>query len=91
MEDSKRIYKRFKEKYQAAEGVFEGYVENGKYVFEIRRKYPTAKGLLEDRLMTCSLGKQMHKSVNEGFEIIENAGICRLEDTDFKIFLRKWM
>lgn len=82
---------KFKEKYQAAAGVFGGYIENGKYVFEIRRKYPMAKGLLEDRLMTCSLGKQVHQSVNEGFEIIENAEIFRLKDTDFRVFLRKWM
>ncbi|WP_292390160.1 CCA tRNA nucleotidyltransferase [Methanosarcina sp. UBA5] len=82
---------KFKEKYQAADGVFGGYIENGKYVFEIRRKYPTAKGLIEDRLMSCSLGKQVHQSVNEGFEIIENAGICRLEDPNFRVFLRKWV
>ena len=82
---------KFKEKYQAADGVFGGYIENGKYVFEIQRKYPTAKGLLENRLMSCSLGKQVHQSVNEGFEIIENAGICRLKDPDFRVFLRKWV
>lgn len=82
---------KFKEKYQAADGVFGGYIENGKYVFEIRRKYPTAKRLLENRLMTCSLGKQVHQSVNEGFEIIKDAGICRLKDPDFRVFLRKWM
>ena len=82
---------KFKEKYEGADGVFGGYIENGKYVFEIRRKYPTAKGLLENQLMSCSLGKQVHQSVNEGFEIIENAGICRLKDPDFRVFLRKWM
>lgn len=82
---------KFKEKYQAADGVFGGYIENGKYVFEIQRKYPTAKGLLEDRLRSCSLGKQVHQSVNEGFDIIEDAGICRLKDPDFRVFLRKWI
>ncbi len=82
---------KFKEKYQGADGVFGGYIENGKYVFEIQRKYPTAKGLLEERLMSCSLGKQVHQSVNEGFEIIEDAGICRLKDPDFRVFLRGWM
>lgn len=82
---------KFKEKYQEASGVFGGYIENGKYIFEIQRKYPTAKGLLEDRLMSCSLGKQVHQSVNEGFEIIEDSRICRLKDPDFRIFLRKWM
>jgi tRNA nucleotidyltransferase (CCA-adding enzyme) len=82
---------KFKEKYKEASGVFGGYIENGKYVFEIQRKYPTAKGLLEDRLMSCSLGKQVHQSVNEGFEIIEDSRICRLKDPDFRVFLRKWM
>jgi tRNA nucleotidyltransferase (CCA-adding enzyme) len=82
---------KFKEKYHGADGVFGGYIENGKYVFEIQRKYPMAKGLLEDRLMSCSLGKQVHESVNEGFEIIEDAGICRLTDSDFRVFLRKWL
>jgi tRNA nucleotidyltransferase (CCA-adding enzyme) len=82
---------KFKEKYKGADGVFGGYIENGKYVFEIQRKYPTAKGLLEERLMTCSLGKSVCKSVSEGFEIIEDAEICRIEDTDFRVFLRGWM
>ncbi|MCO5382796.1 MAG: hypothetical protein NHB15_12460 [Methanosarcina barkeri] len=50
-----------------------------------------AKELLENQLMHCSLGKQVHQSVNEGFELIENTGICRLKDTDFRVFLRKWL
>ncbi|MGI5990949.1 MAG: CCA tRNA nucleotidyltransferase [Methanosarcina sp.] len=82
---------KFKEKYQGADDVFGGYIENGKYVFEILRKYPTAKGLLEERLMSCSLGKQVHQSVERGFEIIEDVGICRLKDPDFRVFLRGWM
>lgn len=82
---------KFKEKYEGADDVFEGYIENGKYVFEIRRKYPMAKGLLENQFINCSLGKHVHQSMNEGFEIIENAEICRLKDLDFRIFLRKWL
>jgi tRNA nucleotidyltransferase (CCA-adding enzyme) len=82
---------KFKEKYQGAENVFGGYIENGKYVFEIRRKHPAAKVLLEKQLLNCSLGKQVHQNVNAGFEVLENAEICRIEDFDFRIFLRKWM
>ena len=82
---------KFKEKYEGAENVFGGYIENGKYVFEIRRKYPMAKGLLENQLMHCSVGKHVCQSVSEAFEIIENAEICRLKDFDFRVFLRKWM
>lgn len=82
---------KFKEKYEKTEDVFGGYIENGKYVFEIRRKYPTVKGLLEKQLISCSLGKHVHQSVNKGFEVIEDAELCRLEDFDFRVFLRKWM
>jgi tRNA nucleotidyltransferase (CCA-adding enzyme) len=82
---------KFKEKYEGAEEVFGGYIENGKYVFEIKRKYQTAKWLLESQLMNCSLGKNLSQSVSEGFEIIENAEICTLKDFDFRVFLRKWL
>jgi tRNA nucleotidyltransferase (CCA-adding enzyme) len=82
---------KFKAKYEGAENVFGGYIEAGKYVFEIQRKYPTAKGLLEDRLLTCSLGKQVHQSVSKGFEVLEDAEIRRLKDQDFRVFLRKWV
>lgn len=82
---------KFKAKYEGAENVFRGYIEGGKYVFEIQRKYPTAKGLLEEQLINSSLGKQVHQSVSKGFEVIEDAEICRLKDPDFRIFLRKWL
>lgn len=82
---------KFKEKYEGLEEVFGGYIENGKYVFEIKRKYPTAKGLLENQLINCSLGKNVHRSINEGFEIIESAEICAIKEFDFRVFLRKWL
>jgi tRNA nucleotidyltransferase (CCA-adding enzyme) len=82
---------KFKAKYEVAENVFGGYIENGKYVFEIQRKYPTAKGLLEEQLLNCSLGKQVHQRVSEGFEVLEDAEICRLKNPDFRVFLRKWV
>lgn len=82
---------KFKEKYDGAENVFGGYIENGKYVYEVQRKYTTAKGLLEELLVNSSLGKQVHQSVSKGFEVLEDAEICRLKDKDFRVFLRKWV
>jgi tRNA nucleotidyltransferase (CCA-adding enzyme) len=81
--------KKFKEKYEGAEDVFGGYIENGKYVFEIERRYPTAKRLLENQLLNCSLGKNVSQSMSEGYEIIENAEICTLKEFGFRVFLRK--
>ncbi|AKB27739.1 tRNA nucleotidyltransferase, archaeal type [Methanosarcina siciliae T4/M] len=82
---------KFKAKYEGAENVFGGYIEGGKYVFEVQRKYPTAKGLLEEQLVNCSLGKHVHQSVSKGFEIVEDADVCMLRDLDFRVFLRKWV
>jgi hypothetical protein len=59
---------------------------------KIRPKYPTVKELLEDWLMRSLLGKQVHQSVNEESEIMENIGIienvkiCRLKGLEFRIF-----
>ncbi|AKB44812.1 tRNA nucleotidyltransferase, archaeal type [Methanosarcina vacuolata Z-761] len=41
--------------------------------------------------MRCSLGKQVYTSVNKEIGIIEDVKICRLEDSDFRVFLREWM
>lgn len=82
---------KFKEKYKRAEEVFGGYIENGRYTFEIQCKYPLAKELLEKQLLNCSLGKNVKHSVNEGFKIIENAEICTLKDPNFRVFLSKWL
>ncbi|MDI9394546.1 MAG: CCA tRNA nucleotidyltransferase [Euryarchaeota archaeon] len=82
---------KFKSKYEGAENVFGGYIEGGKYVFEVQRKYPTAKGLLEEELIKRSLGKHVHQSVSTGFEVLEDAEICRIKDHDFRIFLSKWV
>ncbi|MPM82800.1 hypothetical protein SDC9_129862 [bioreactor metagenome] len=82
---------KFKAKYEGAENVFGGYIEDGKYVFEVQRKYTTAKGLFEEQLVNSSLGKQVHQSVSKGFEVLEDADICRLKDQSFRVFLRKWV
>ncbi len=82
---------QFKAKYENAEGVFAGYIENGKYVFEIRRKYPLAAELLKEHLGQQSLGKHIQKSINRGVEVLENAEVRSLKDPGFRVFLRNWL
>jgi hypothetical protein len=36
--------------------------------------------------MSLSFGKQVHQSVNNDFEIIEDAGICGLKYPEFRVF-----
>ncbi|MBN1134924.1 MAG: CCA tRNA nucleotidyltransferase [Methanosarcinaceae archaeon] len=78
----------FKSKYKGSEDVFSMYIEDGKYVVDIQRKYPDARLLLKSRLSKCSLGKQLTSSVTEGFEVLEGADICRIIDVDFRVILR---
>jgi len=81
----------FRSKYEGGEDVFSDYIENGRYVVEIQRKYADANTLLRSRLSTCSLGKQITVSVKEGFEILNDTDICRITDPDFRVFLRGWL
>lgn len=82
---------KFKEKYENSEDVFSGYIEDGKYVFEIRRKYPRAAELLKEQLGQHSLGKHVQKSINQGVEVLENAEVRSLKEPGFRVFLRKWL
>ena len=80
----------FKSKYKISDEVFSLYVENGYYVADIKRKYPSAKELLENRINTCALGKQLALSIKEEFTILVDMEICSIEDDGFRIFLNKW-
>jgi tRNA nucleotidyltransferase (CCA-adding enzyme) len=82
---------RFKARYKDRENVFSGYIENGRYVYEIQRKYTSAKQVLEKQLKNCSLGKHVQESINNGFEILDDAEICKLKAPGFKVFLRIWV
>lgn len=80
----------FISKYKGSEDAFAFYIEDGNYVADIRRKYPAAKHLLDERLATCSMGKQLTQAVKEGYMVLENEDICNIKDEDFRRFLRKW-
>ncbi len=82
--------KGFKEKYNNSEDLFSMYIEDGFYVADIRRKFTTAKELLENRIQNCSIGKHIGKIVRSGFTIVEDDDILKIDDPDFRRFLRKW-
>ena len=80
----------FISKYRGSEDAFAFYIEDGNYVADIKRKFPAAKHLLDERLVTCSMGKQLTETVREGYIVLENEDICNLKEEDFRRFLRKW-
>jgi tRNA nucleotidyltransferase (CCA-adding enzyme) len=82
--------KGFKDKYVGSDELFSLYIEDGFYIADIRRKFTTAKELLEGKLQQCSLGKHLCKTVESGFTILENTDIAKVNDPNFRKFLRKW-
>lgn len=80
----------FKNKYVDSEDVFAFYIENGTYVAEVPRKYTDVYVLLNERLTSCSIGKQISSAVKKGFEVLQESKICSIQDTDFKLFLMNW-
>ncbi|MBP1909292.1 CCA tRNA nucleotidyltransferase [Methanolobus bombayensis] len=87
---SREHAKGFKDKYKGSDELFSLYIEDGFYIADIRRKFTTAKELLEERIQHCSLGKHLGKTVESGFTILENTDIAKVNDSDFRKFLRKW-
>ena len=88
---SRRHAESFRLKYVDSVDVFSMYVEGGKYVVEIPRKFTSARDVIVSRLTTCSLGKHLNKAVGEGFQVLVDDELCRLDYPDLRMFFRKWV
>jgi tRNA nucleotidyltransferase (CCA-adding enzyme) len=62
---------RFKSKFTGEDTFSDVYIENGRYIVDIRRKYTSAKRLLESKLHSCALGKQLREFVSLGYAVLE--------------------
>ncbi|WP_292466247.1 CCA tRNA nucleotidyltransferase [Methanolobus sp.] len=82
--------KGFKDKYVYSDDLFSLYIEDGFYIADIRRKFATAKELIEAKIESCSLGKHLGKAVSSGFVTVEDTDIAKIKDPGFRRFLRKW-
>ncbi len=81
---SRKHASRFRHKYK--ESRFGVYIENGRYVVEIKREHTDAKELLNARLREIALGKNLKKAP---FAIIDGEEIMGvLKGKEFKVFLR---
>lgn len=72
---SKHHSEKFKSKYAAAntkQAKKELFIENGRYVVEVARNYTDAVSLLKHELGSCSLGKQVAESIEQGYEVLRN-------------------
>jgi len=78
---------KFKQKYLQDRGFSEIYIENGRYVVDIQRKYTNATDLLYNEIHTCRLGKHVGKSIKSGFKILQGRELLELDDQGFREFL----
>jgi len=78
---------KFKQKYLQDRGFSEIYIENGRYVVDIQRKYTDAADLLCNEIHTCRLGKHVGKSIKSGFKIFQGSELLELDDQSFREFL----
>jgi tRNA nucleotidyltransferase (CCA-adding enzyme) len=81
----------FRKKYSGKPGVFAFYIEDGRYVAELPRKYPHAKVLLEAQLRNISAGKHINRSIREGYEILTGEEILGIMDEGYRTHLRDYL
>jgi tRNA nucleotidyltransferase (CCA-adding enzyme) len=63
---------KFKEQYQPSHRIF---IEDGRYTVEVARPYRDAVSLLQNQVRSCSLGKQVAESIEQGYEVFRNEEI----------------
>ena len=74
---------RFKMKFEDEETFSGVYIENGRYVVDVYRKYTSAKHLLESKLLSCALGKQMYECASLGYTVLEGEEVVYAADFEF--------
>jgi tRNA nucleotidyltransferase (CCA-adding enzyme) len=78
---------KFKQKYLQNKGLSGVYIENGRYVVDVQRKYTDAADLLRNELHTCRLGRHMGESIKLGFKILQGSELLELDNQGFREFL----
>jgi tRNA nucleotidyltransferase (CCA-adding enzyme) len=78
----------FKKKYHQNKDYSHVYIENGRYVVDIHRKYTNAADLIRHEIHTCKLGKNIGESIRSGFTILHDDQLLRIKHTGFREFLR---
>lgn len=67
------------------------YIEDGRAVVELPRKYTLASDLLAAELNRLSLGKHLGRAVHEGHNIYVGPGLVGIKDRDFRVFMAKYL
>ncbi len=80
----------FKAKYKNSNTFSNVYIQNGRYMIEIPRKFTRAKDLLESGITKCGLGKHVALSIKKEYHVLEDDEILNIKDEEFRKFLRRF-
>ncbi len=80
----------FKSKYKDSNTFSNVFIQNGKYMVEIPRKYTGAKKLVESGILNCGLGKHVALSIKKEFHVLEDSELLNIGDEEFRRFLRRF-
>jgi tRNA nucleotidyltransferase (CCA-adding enzyme) len=78
----------FKEKYNNSRTFSNIFIQNGRYMVEIPRKYSIARKLIESEILKCGLGKHLALSIKKEFHVIENEELLNIRNEEWRKFLR---
>ena len=78
----------FKEKYKNSRTFSNIFIQNGRYMVEIPRKYSIARKLVESELFKCGLGKHLALSIKKEFHVLENEELLNIKNEEWRKFLR---
>jgi tRNA nucleotidyltransferase (CCA-adding enzyme) len=87
---SKEHAPAFKSKYKDSNKFSNIFIQNGKYMVEIPRKYTGAKKLIESGILNCGLGKHVALSIKKEFHVLEDNELLDIRDEEFRKFLRRF-
>jgi tRNA nucleotidyltransferase (CCA-adding enzyme) len=67
------------------------YIEDGRAIVEIQRKYTRASDLLEKEVGTLSLGRHLTMQVQKGHDIYVGSELVQVKDQGFRTFMAGYL
>jgi tRNA nucleotidyltransferase (CCA-adding enzyme) len=67
------------------------YIEGGRAVVELPRRYTSARDLLASEINNLSLGKHLTEAVRRGHNIYVGEELAGIKEIDFRIFMARYL